>query len=213
MDYEQWKLTMVVLCFGTDDILLKDSSLRALAPALARDHLSVFNWIYAEKPLDVGQYDFIYHRDDFVSLPNKPQEGFDDLIKAFLNRSPGSRIQQFFKQEPKTPHQHAQESQKQEQIVYLFSNDKISLFAQMIAICLVVAILLIPIFLLFLTEMSRKTTSVMVLVFVLAFAVSMSLMGAKAESVFVGTCTYCAVLVTFLGNLQGAATVVVTASA
>ena len=59
----------------------------------------------------------------------------------------------------------------------------------MIAICLVVAILLIPIFLLFLTELSRKTTSVMVLVFVLAFAVSMSLMGAKAESVFVGTCT------------------------
>lgn len=96
MDYEQWKLTMVVLCFGTDDILLKDSSLRALAPAPARDHLSVFNWIYAEKPLDVGQYDFIYHRDDFVSLPNKPQEGFDDLIKAFLNRSPGSRIQVSF---------------------------------------------------------------------------------------------------------------------
>jgi hypothetical protein len=60
----------------------------------------------------------------------------------------------------------------------------------MIAICLAVAILLIPIFLLFLTEMSRKASSVMVLLFVLAFAISMSLMGAKAESVFVGTCTW-----------------------
>jgi hypothetical protein len=70
--------------------------LRALAPATAHDHLSVFNWIYAEKPLDIGHYDFIYHHDDFVSLPNRPQGGFDHFIKAFLNRSPGSRVQVSF---------------------------------------------------------------------------------------------------------------------
>jgi hypothetical protein len=92
MKFEKWKLTMIIP-FGTDDLVLKDSALRALAPAPTRDHLSVFNWIYAEKPLDSGHYDFIYYQDDFVSLPNKPQEGFDDFIKAFLNSSPGSRFQ------------------------------------------------------------------------------------------------------------------------
>lgn len=76
-----------------DDILLKDTALRALAPTPVRDHLSVFNWIYGEKPLDKDQYDFIYHQDDFVSLSGKPQKGFDNLIEAYLNRSYGSRIQ------------------------------------------------------------------------------------------------------------------------
>jgi hypothetical protein len=85
-----------LFCFGADDLVLKDSSLRALATAPVHDHLNVFNWIYAEKPLDTGHYDFIYHQDDFVSLPNRPQEGFDNFIKEFLDRSPGSRVQVSF---------------------------------------------------------------------------------------------------------------------
>jgi hypothetical protein len=76
-----------------DDILLKDASLRALPPTPVRDHLSVFNWIYGEKPLDKDQYDFIYHQDDFVSLTNRPQKGFDNFIETYLNRSHGSCIQ------------------------------------------------------------------------------------------------------------------------
>lgn len=78
---------------AADDLLLKDSSLRALAPAPVRDHLSVFHWIYNNKPLDPGHYDFIYHLDDFVSLGKQPQSRFDDFVKACLNRWPSSRFQ------------------------------------------------------------------------------------------------------------------------
>lgn len=57
------------------------------------------------------------------------------------------------------------------------------------AVCVAVTIVLIPVFLLFLTKMSRKVTSAMVLVFVLGFATLMSVFtGARVESVFVATC-------------------------
>ena len=47
--------------------------------------------------------------------------------------------------------------------------------------------------------------SVVTLTFVLSFAVVISLLvEATFQEIFIGTATYCAVLVTFLGNLQGA---------
>jgi hypothetical protein len=78
-----------------------------------------------------------------------------------------------------------------DQEVYFFSGTRIALVANLIGVCIAVTTLLIPVFLLYLTEMSRKMISVMVLVFVVAFATFMSLFtGAGIESVFVGTCTY-----------------------
>jgi hypothetical protein len=78
----------------------------------------------------------------------------------------------------------------QDRKVYYFSGDKIVILARLMAVCVAVMILLIPVFLLYLTDMSRKTTSIMVLAFVLAFATLMSVFtGARIESVFVGTCT------------------------
>ena len=84
---------------------------------------------------------------------------------------------------------------------------------------LAVAILLVPVFLLFLLPMGHQAMTWMVFGFVLAFAATMSAVTeAKVQEVFVGTAacvparalsrsdanslSYCAVLVTFLGNLN-----------
>jgi hypothetical protein len=75
--------------------------------------------------------------------------------------------------------------------VYSFSRSKIVVVGRLIAVCVAVTVLLIPIFLLYLTQMSRGAVAGMVLAFVLAFAALMSLFtGAGAEVVFIGTCTY-----------------------
>jgi hypothetical protein len=102
-------------------------------------------------------------------------------------------------------------TQIQDREVFFFSNARIAIAAKLMAVCVAVTLLLIPVFLLYLTDMSRKTTSVTVLLFVIAFAILISIFsGARVENVFVGTCTYCAVLVTFLGNVQGRAAVLGT---
>jgi hypothetical protein len=78
--------------FFLDDILLKDSKLRALAPVPARDYLNVFHWVYGRKPLDEGEYDFVFDRDDFISSANKPRNGFDSFIESCLSRWPDSAL-------------------------------------------------------------------------------------------------------------------------
>lgn len=77
-----------------DDILLKDSKLRALAPTSKRDFMHVFHWIWDRKPLDKGEYNFIFHRDDFVSIANLTQDAdvFDDFVKSCLSQWPSSRF-------------------------------------------------------------------------------------------------------------------------
>jgi hypothetical protein len=73
--------------------------------------------------------------------------------------------------------------------VHFFSTTKIAFVGRLAAVCIAVTILLIPIFLLYLTRMSRVAVSGMVLAFVLAFATLMSLLtSAGVETVFLGTC-------------------------
>lgn len=76
-----------------------------------------------------------------------------------------------------------------EEGIFFFSAKRVALAAKLVGICVAVTVLMIPIFLLFLTEMSSEVKSVMVLIFVLAFATAISLVtDAKMETVFLGTC-------------------------
>jgi hypothetical protein len=77
----------------------------------------------------------------------------------------------------------------QDPAVHFFSSKKIAFVGRLAAVVVAVTILLIPIFLLYLTQMSRGAVSGMVLAFVLAFATLMSLLtSAGVETVFAGTC-------------------------
>lgn len=77
----------------------------------------------------------------------------------------------------------------QDPAVHFFSSAKIAFVGRLAAVCVAVTILLIPIFLLYLTKMSRGAVSGMVLAFVLAFATLMSfLTSAGVETVFASTC-------------------------
>jgi len=87
--------------------------------------------------------------------------------------------------------------------VELVSTARISIFAKLIVVFFAVLVLFIPVILFLLTSMSRASMSVVVLSFVFIFSIMMSLLtDAGVQEIFVGTSTYCAVLVTFLGNLQ-----------
>ncbi len=78
------------------------------------------------------------------------------------------------------------------------------MIARLIAVFFAVLVLFIPVILFFLTPMSRAWMAVIVLAFVFMFSVMISLAtDAGDNEIFIGTATYCAVLVTFLGNLQG----------
>jgi len=69
-------------------LLLQDSQLRKLDPTPPRDFKHVFNWIYCRKPLDFGEYDFILHRDDFVSPRKGSSDPFERVVESSLSHWP-----------------------------------------------------------------------------------------------------------------------------
>jgi len=74
--------------------------------------------------------------------------------------------------------------------VYTFSRVKVAILAKVLALTVAFMILMIPILLLYLAEMSDGARAGLILVFVPAFAILMSLfLKARVEAVFIGTCT------------------------
>ena len=80
---------------------------------------------------------------------------------------------------------------------------RIRIAARLLVVFIAVLVLFIPVILFLLTSMSRAWMAAVVLVFVFLFSGMISLLAdAGVQEIFIGTATYCAVLVTFLGNLQ-----------
>ena len=85
----------------------------------------------------------------------------------------------------------------------IWCDARVKMFGRLMVVFFAVLVLFTPVILFLLTSMSRACMAVVVLAFVFIFAVMMSLlMDAGDKEMLVGTATYCAVLVTFLGNLQ-----------
>jgi hypothetical protein len=61
-----------------------------MSPTPTRDHDSVFKWLWAQKPLDDEEFDWIFHHDDFVSLTPTRQSRFETFIVNHLDGWPNS---------------------------------------------------------------------------------------------------------------------------
>ena len=175
---------------------------------------SLFNWILGYKPLDGGQYEFLFHHDDFVSsIKSNHDSRFDEIIEWMLSRWPNSKLFQVQVIAPnlfKSVFMHSLESLKQFETdikqtilgnrpetrsvpnggIYTFSRTKAAIVAIIMALIVAFTVLIIPVILLYLTQMSNGARAGMVLVFVPTFAILMSLfLMARVEAVFIGTCT------------------------
>ncbi|KUJ14420.1 uncharacterized protein LY89DRAFT_784367 [Mollisia scopiformis] len=178
-------------------LLEKFAFVKSLSPTPTRDHNSVFKWIWSNNPVDPGEDDWIFHADDFASIVTPRRNRFESFILSHLDGWPNS----WFKKMLQTS---KQLSQTKDTAVKYYCKARINILARLIAVFLAVIILFIPVILFFLTPMSRVWMAVVVLAFVFIFSVMISCVtDAGDKEIFIGTATYCAVLVTFLGNLQG----------
>lgn len=69
-----------------DDLLLKASQVKALNPPTQSSHRDVYHWILWNKPVDGGQYDWIYQVEDFASLA-APRR-LDEFIESSIQYMP-----------------------------------------------------------------------------------------------------------------------------
>ncbi|KAH7395481.1 hypothetical protein BKA64DRAFT_60032 [Cadophora sp. MPI-SDFR-AT-0126] len=165
-----------------DEWVQRDHALRSLPAASEFDYMNLFNWVWGNQPLADGHYDFMLRSDDFVHLSGKKEAGIAErfIFNSCLRRWPRFRLMQSRKHD---------QGSTQVNEVFFFSESRIALAAKLLSVCVAVTVLMIPVFLLYLTKMDPKAISIIVLMFVLAFATIVSLFtDAKMETVFVGTC-------------------------
>ena len=72
----------------TDEILLKHAHVQALPRPSTRNHRSVFNWIWTNKPLAKGYDDCIYFANDMVTTKVSRPNYFEDFIEEKIHTWP-----------------------------------------------------------------------------------------------------------------------------
>ncbi|KAE8441481.1 hypothetical protein EG329_004905 [Mollisiaceae sp. DMI_Dod_QoI] len=180
------------------EVLLYESQVRALEKAPPRHHLGLFTWMRNRKPLGDERDDFIFHLEDFVSVAKQSEKGtrIADLLESFVTWCPNPITKYILQTE-------RERSKVEDDYVDQYSVKRVSIFNRVIAVFLAICILLIPVMLLFLVEMSKQAMAWIVFVFVLAFCCMVTVTTeAKVQDIFISTAAYAAVLVTFLGNLN-----------
>ncbi|CZR51636.1 uncharacterized protein PAC_01513 [Phialocephala subalpina] len=180
------------------EVLTYESQVRALTKAQARHHLGLFTWMRNRKPLGDKRDDFIFHVEDFISVAKQSEKGtrIADLIESLVTWWP-NRVEKYVLQTDR------ERVRIQDPYVDQYSEARVGLLTRIIAVFLAVCILLIPVMLLFLVDMSKQAMAWLVFVFVLAFCGMISVMTeAKVQDIFIATAAYAAVLVTFLGKWE-----------
>ncbi|KAL2066958.1 hypothetical protein VTL71DRAFT_1382 [Oculimacula yallundae] len=190
------KLKPLLTYYFADKLLLNISALKSLSQTSMKDHDGLFKWIWKHKPLDNDEFDWIFHPDDFVSHVPSKRNPFEEFILRHIRNCPNTLLKGIFKPSK-------QSLRTKDSMVEYYCTYRISIFARFMVVFCAVLVLLIPVILFLLTSMSRSCMVVVVLGFLFIFSAMISLLtDASVKEVFVGTATYCAVLVTFLGNLQ-----------
>jgi len=163
------------------------------------------------RPLDKGHDDFILREDDLVTPVKKSQQGsgINDLIETIISRRPKcplkvSAVQtnrrrmgslSCFQVKHFNPSSQAllgfknQNVDQKEKGMHFFSCRRIALVANITVVCIAISVLLIPVFVLYMANVTRLQSSGVVLVFTVLFATVISLItDTKVENVFMSTC-------------------------
>lgn len=83
-----WDVAHMFMVLGKLMRQLKE--MKSMSPAPARDHDSVFKYMYANKPLGEGEGDWIFHYKDFVSLVPPRRSYFEQVILRHLDGWPNT---------------------------------------------------------------------------------------------------------------------------
>ena len=75
-------------------MLLRGQRLQSIGPPTERNHFSLFNWIWNRQPLVPSERDFIFHKDDFVTLSSGQENSWlEARVEDIVNRIPLKKLQ------------------------------------------------------------------------------------------------------------------------
>lgn len=191
------------------DFLLKYVDVRDLSTVNARHHRSVHTWMIDNRPLFEDEEAFIYSVDDFIMARRSSSQGslhgskIAEQLEDWIAKQPRSGFRSWLHGWVKGGRERSRTSNP---YVHHYSSSRLGIVAKVVASAVAFGVLLIPVFILYLTNLSREKMAVIVGSFVLMFMVSISVLAdVTAHDLFIGIAAYSAVLVALLSNLAQAA--------
>lgn len=150
-----------------DDLLFRQQKLVSIGKPNERDHLSLFNWVWNNKPVVNEDFDFMFHKTDLVKLENRPEDNwFDgmlqDLVMAIFNNNLvrfvfGRRDDNARIGEDKT--------------ITFLTPERIDTMVKIVMACITMLLLIIPVILLYVLNTSKNSKLGIVLAWIFLFAV------------------------------------------
>ncbi|KAE8454173.1 hypothetical protein EG329_005098 [Mollisiaceae sp. DMI_Dod_QoI] len=182
-------------------LLISARNLAEFDIPLDRDYMTVMKYFLGELPLcDVESY--IFKREDIITLlPSRDTTWLDAAIEKALEKVSCRCMQYIF-----SPKRFKRKADPKNGVV-LYSRRRIDVLVTLIVLTIIAILLIIPVYIVWrLTRNTQAVNSIslimILLVFTLVFClVLLKFTRAKRHEILAAAAAYCAVLVTFMGNV------------
>ncbi|KAN0110989.1 hypothetical protein V8E51_007376 [Hyaloscypha variabilis] len=188
-----------------DELLLNAQHLAAANRPPERDYNSVANFIRHKKPLMQGDDDFIYNKEDLITLrPGRESAWLDSTVERLLKLFPRSAVKFVFCSKETA-------AKTKDEDLFLPTKARVDRLVSCIIMIMVLALLVVPVYALYhvsssFSRMNANTSNAIcmgiLLVATLLFSGALALFTkAKRHELLGAAAAYCALLVVFIANI------------
>ena len=159
-----------------------------------------------ERPVARAQFNFIYRKEDLVTLrPGREHAWLDSQVEKLLKACDGRLVQKLF-----SSPQSKQKKGSETAVEVYFDRERTRTFVNAIIACTILALLIVPVYILYHLTAGPSTSKTnalcmgVLLIFTLCFSAGLSFFTrARRHEVLAAAAGYCAILVVFIGNVSG----------
>ncbi|KAF2758711.1 hypothetical protein EJ05DRAFT_500228 [Pseudovirgaria hyperparasitica] len=178
-----------------DNLLEREQKSLSMAKPTGRNYRTLLHWCWNNKPMVRSESGHLNVRDDFVILVDDQNSVIHVFFGWLLRRGPFKRIANIFR----TKDQQTKASEADNRTV-LFSQERFTTFFKMLFLLLVIVMLLVPVSILYIMELTKMARLFVVISFVLYFPIMVFCFSRrlKSQELLSATAAYTAVLVACL---------------
>ncbi|RDL32073.1 uncharacterized protein BP5553_09475 [Venustampulla echinocandica] len=188
-----------------DQLLLNSQQLAAANRPPQRDYNSVANFIYHKKPLLQGDDDFIYRKEDLITLrPGRESAWLDAAVEKLLKLFPRGAVKYIFCSKETA-------AKTRDPDLFLPTKSRVDGLVSFLIMAMVLTLLVVPVYALYHVstkinndslENSNAICIAILLVSTLMFSAALALFTrAKRHELLGAAAAYCALLVVFIANI------------
>ncbi|KUJ19493.1 uncharacterized protein LY89DRAFT_731891 [Mollisia scopiformis] len=189
------------------ELLILSRDIASLESPTLRNYLDIKRYFDLCKPLSLEET-YIGHQSDIITLmPSRDITWLDNLIQKMFDKFERSQ-NKFMRACPTaTPYMRVKVAQKAdiEHGITLYSSRRYDAFVTLIVLALITALMILPVYVIWQLTRGSDSISIIIcvlLVFTLVFClVLLKFTRAKRHEILAAAAGYCAVLVTFMGNV------------